>query len=310
MDRNGILVVGSANMDMVVICDNFPHPGETILGRQFGMFAGGKGANQAVCSAKLGGKTYFVGKMGNDIFMENLTRNMKGDGVNLDNLLIDPKEPTGIALITVNGEGQNEIVVVSGSNMKLLPEDVKSRQEIFTTVKVVITQLEIPLETVIETGIITKNYGALFILNPAPAQVLPEKLLQLVDYITPNEIELEMISGMEVSGIDSAAAAAQNLIGKGVKNVIVTLGEKGALLINKDRSDLFATRAVDVVDSTAAGDAFNGAIAFSLAQGHSIEESVQFANVVASYSVTKLGAQSSMPTMAEIKAVIGDRMAI
>ncbi|MCU7497327.1 MAG: ribokinase [Ignavibacteria bacterium] len=303
MNTSGVLVVGSANMDMVVVCEEFPKPGETILGRQFGMFAGGKGANQAVCSAKLGGDTFFVGKMGNDIFREKLSQNMKSDGVRLDYLLIDNAEPTGIALITVNGYGQNEIVVVSGSNMKLTPEDINSHEKAFLEAGVVITQLEIPLKTVMETARISKKHGAVFILNPAPATRLPDELLRLTDYITPNEIELEMLSGIPVSDAGSATTAAKRLIDKGVKNVVVTLGSKGALLVNRDRSEIFTAREVDVVDSTAAGDAFNGALAFAISEGKTIDEAIRFANIVASYSVTKLGAQTSMPTMDEIKAV-------
>ncbi|MGE5431317.1 MAG: ribokinase [Syntrophomonadaceae bacterium] len=303
MNTKGILVVGSANMDMVVVCEDFPKPGETILGRQFGMFAGGKGANQAVCSAKLGGNTFFVGKMGNDIFRDKLSQNMKSDGVKLDYLLIDNSEPTGIALISVNGYGQNEIVVVSGSNMKLMPEDIKLHEEAFKNAGVVITQLEIPLETVMETARIAKEQGAVFILNPAPARRLPDELLNLVDYITPNEIELGMLSGIPVIDTDSAVLSAKRLVDMGVKNVIVTLGAKGALLVDGKRSELFSTREVDVVDSTAAGDAFNGSLAFALAEGKTIDEAVKFANTVASYSVTRLGAQTSMPTMDEIKAV-------
>ncbi|MGE5352090.1 MAG: ribokinase [Acidobacteriota bacterium] len=303
MNTSGVLVVGSANMDMVVVCEDFPKPGETILGRQFGMFAGGKGANQAVCSAKLGGNTFFVGKMGNDMFRDKLSLNMQTDGVRLDYLLTDQVEPTGIALITVNGYGQNEIVVVSGSNMKLSPEDIRHNENAFSQAGVVITQLEIPLETVVETARIAKKHGAIFILNPAPARRLPEELLKLVDYITPNEIELGMLSGIPVLDTDSASLASKRLIDMGVKNVIVTLGSKGALLVNDKRSELFATREVDVVDSTAAGDAFNGALAFALSEGKSVDEAIQFANIVASYSVTKLGAQTSMPTMDEIKAV-------
>lgn len=303
MNTSGVLVVGSANMDMVVVCGEFPKPGETILGRQFGMFPGGKGANQAVCSAKLGGNTFFIGKMGNDMFRQKLSENMEKDGVKLDYLLTDSLEPTGIALIQVNGYGQNEIVVVSGSNMKLMPEDIKQHMEAFSLANVVITQLEIPLETVIETARIAKEHGALFILNPAPAIRLPDELLGLVDYITPNEIELGMLSGIPVMDSDSASLAAKRLLDLGVKNVVVTLGEKGALLVNEKRSELFPTREVEVVDSTAAGDAFNGAIAYALSDGRTIDEAIQFANIVASYSVTKLGAQTSMPTMEEVKAV-------
>lgn len=301
MNRSGILVVGSANMDLVVTTDHFPQPGETVFGKKFGMFPGGKGANQAVACAKLGGLTYFIGKMGNDVFQEKLVQNMKNDGVNLEHLFVDKEEVTGIALITVECSGENEIVVVSGSNMKLTPNDVASKQALFRQVNVVLAQLEIPLETVQKTAELAKASGAIFILNPAPAQTLPEKLLKQVDFLTPNETELEILSGKSVKNIASAKAAAANLLDKCAKNIIITLGEKGALLVNNDQQQLFPTQKVTPVDTTAAGDAFNGALAFSLSRGEKIAAAIQFANQVASFSVTQMGAQSSMPTRDEIE---------
>ena len=302
MKQEAVLVIGSANMDMVVTAEHFPQPGETILGKKFGMFPGGKGANQAVACAKLDGITYFIGKMGKDIFKEKLVQNMKNDGVNLDYLLIDNKESTGIALITVDATGENEIVVVSGSNMKLAPDEVASKRHVFQQVNVVLTQLEIPLETVQKAAELAKASSALLILNPAPARTLPEHLLKQVDFLTPNETELEILSGKSVKDVESAKAAAANLLKKGVKNIIVTLGEKGALLVNENQHKLFPTRQVTAVDTTAAGDAFNGALALSLAKGEEIAAAIQFANQVASFSVTRMGAQSSMPTRDEIEA--------
>ncbi len=309
MDRDGILVVGSANMDMVVTAEHFPQPGETILGKKFGMFPGGKGANQAVACAKLGGITYFSGKMGNDIFKEKLAQNMKNDGVNLDYLLIDNQESTGIALIIVDSMGENEIVVVSGSNMKLTPYEVESKRHIFQQVNVVLTQLEIPLETVQKAAELAKASSALFILNPAPARILPEHLLKQVDFLTPNETELEILSRESVKDVESAKAAAANLLKKGVKNIIITLGEKGALLVNDNQEQLFPIRKVTPMDTTAAGDAFNGALALSLAKGEEIAAAIQFANQVASFSVTRMGAQSSMPTRNEIEEWMEKRVA-
>ncbi len=309
MDRDGILVVGSANMDMVVTAEHFPQPGETILGKKFGMFPGGKGANQAVACAKLGGITYFIGKMGNDIFKEKLAQNMKNDGVNLDYLLIDNQESTGIALIIVDSMGENEIVVVSGSNMKLTPYEVESKRHIFQQVNVVLTQLEIPLETVQKAAELAKASSALFILNPAPARILPEHLLKQVDFLTPNETELEILSRESVKDVESAKAAAANLLKKGVKNIIITLGEKGALLVNDNQEQLFPIRKVTPMDTTAAGDAFNGALALSLAKGEEIAAAIQFANQVASFSVTRMGAQSSMPTRNEIEEWMEKRVA-
>lgn len=304
MKREGVLVIGSANMDMVVFTKRFPRPGETVLGKQFAMFPGGKGANQAVCCARLGSKTIFIGKMGNDLFREMLRRSMEQHGVDLENLLIDPAEPTGVALITVDERGQNQIVVASGSNMKLSAADIEKKKALFAGMKIVLAQLESPLETVMASARLAKENGGTFILNPAPAAPLPPELFQQVDFLTPNETELEMISGIPVPDPETAAKAARSLLDRGVAHVIVTLGEMGALLVNRTREKLFPARKVAVVDSTAAGDAFNGALAHSLANGAGLSEAIEFANAVGSFSVTRKGAQSAMPSPEEINAFI------
>ena len=307
MVRNGILVVGSANMDLVVVTKRFPKPGESVFGNKFGMFPGGKGANQAVCCAKLGGRVYFIGKMGNDVFRAKLIQNMKNDGVRLRHLLIDPKESTGIALITVDGRGQNEIVVVSGSNMELTPFDIERQRDVFSKVQVVLLQLETPLETVTRAVQIAKECGVMVILNPAPARKLPKSLLRMVDYLIPNETETEILTNMPVKSVTSAQKAAQRLLDIGVKNVIITMGAKGCLLVTDERAEVFPARKVKAVDSTAAGDAFNGALAFSLASGRSLDDAIRFANAVAAYSVTKMGAQSSMPMMRELQTFLSKK---
>lgn len=301
MSRNAILVVGSANMDLVVTTQHFPQPGETVFGNKFGMYPGGKGANQAVAAAKLGGRVCFLGKMGNDVFREKLSAGMQNDGVNLEHLLVDPHESTGMALITVDGSGQNEIVVVSGSNMKLTPGDVENKREVFAATQLVLLQLEIPLETATQSARLAKAHGAIVILNPAPARKLPRDIFALIDYLTPNENETEMLTGVAVTDDISARQAAQKLLAQGVKNVIITMGEKGVLLVNNTKTELFPTKKVQALDTTAAGDAFNGALAFSLANGKTLDEAIRFANAVAAYSVTKMGAQSSMPTMQELQ---------
>lgn len=304
MEKDGVLVVGSANMDLVVVSDRFPKPGETIFGKNFETFAGGKGANQAVSCAKLGCKTYFLGKMGNDEFRLKLSESMISNGVVLDYLLVDKNNHTGIALIVVEGKGENEIIVVSGSNMKLSPADIKNSSEVFSKVNVVLTQLEIPIETVCEAAFLAKQNNALFILNPAPACELPEGLLEKVDIATPNEMELSMLSGKEIHNKEDMIKAAEILLNKGVKNIIVTLGKRGSVLINKELTKSYSTQEVNVVDTTGAGDAFNGALASALARGEELDKAIVFANIAASFSVTRMGAQDSMPTLEEIKEQI------
>lgn len=301
MRSEGVLVVGSANMDLVVVTERFPNPGETVLGKHFDMFPGGKGANQAVACARLGGKTVFLGKMGKDNFKDLLIESMGGNGVLLDHLLIDGEKGTGTALITVDGKGENEIIVISGSNMCLGAEEVAAQISLFQRARVVLTQLEIPLPTVLKTAELAKQNEAIFILNPAPANTLPRELLALTDFLTPNETELELLSGKRVTDLSSAANAARELVAQGVKNVVVTMGEQGALLVNKDGDRHYPARKVVAVDTTAAGDAFNGAMAFSLAEGRSIEKAIELANAVAGIAVTKMGAQSSLPKLCDVE---------
>jgi len=302
MEKEGVLVVGSVNMDLVVTASRFPEPGETIFGKKFQMFPGGKGANQAVCSAKLGMKTSFIGKFGDDQFCKQLRESMQKDGVDLDQIFTDNIESTGTAFIIVTEDGQNEIVVISGSNMKLLPSDITKKEYMFHNYKVVLAQLEIPVESVLRTAKLAKQSGAVFILNPAPARELPDELFSYIDFLTPNEIELELLSGIKISKEESLKKAAYVLLHKGVRNVIITMGSSGAYLINMTEEVKFPARKVKVIDTTAAGDAFNGAFAFSIANGKNLHDAVKFANLVASVSVTRMGAQSSMPVPEEINS--------
>jgi ribokinase len=302
MTDHGVLVVGSANMDLVVMAQRFPQAGETVFGGHFGMFPGGKGANQAVACAKLGGRTYFIGKMGKDVFRDKLLASMRQDGVRSNYILYHPTEATGIALITVDGRGQNAIVVVSGSNMKLLPSDLDHQKTIFTRIRVVLLQLEIPLPTVTRAVELAHQSGATVILNPAPARKLSRSLLKWVDYLTPNETEAELLTGLPVHSFRSAERAAARLLRAGVQNVIVTLGKRGCVLVNPEKTELFPAVRVKPLDTTAAGDAFNGALAYSLARGTPLLDAIPFANAVAAFSVTRLGAQSSMPTMKELRS--------
>lgn len=299
-----MLVVGSANMDMVVACERFPRPGETILAHDFGTFPGGKGANQAVACARLGGHVQFLGKMGEDPFRESLTEGLERDGVRLDGLLTDPELPTGVALITVDGRGENQIVVASGSNMRLTPADLEAHEALFAEAAVVLLQLEVPLETVARAVELAQAHGATVILNPAPAQPLPDDLLAGVDYLTPNESEAAHLAGLPLDGTASTEAAARALVGRGVRCVIATLGAEGALVATAEGTKHFPACPVEPVDTTAAGDAFNGALAFALAAGQPLPEAVRLANAVGAYTVTRRGAQTSMPDRAALDAFL------
>jgi ribokinase len=299
-----LVVVGSANIDMVVSTSRFPKAGETILGNKFTMYPGGKGANQAVCAAKLGGAVRFIGKMGNDIFRDRLFESMGNDGVVLEEVLIDEVHSTGIAVIMVDDVGRNEIVVISGSNMNLTPMDLESKSDVISSARVVLTQLEIPLETVVRTAEIAHAADALIILNPAPARELPNHLLSQIDYLTPNETEAEILTGVRVTSAETAGHAAGLLLDRGVKNVIVTLGEKGSLFVNHTCRTYYPARSVNPVDTTAAGDAFNGALALSIVRGMDIDDGVRYATSVAALSVTRMGAQSSMPTPEELQTFL------
>ena len=304
MARNGILVIGSANMDMVVTTQRFPSAGETVFGRSFNLYPGGKGANQAVAAARLGGRVFFIGRMGRDMFRPKLCAAMRRSGVSLRGTSVDPAAPTGIALIAVDRSGQNEIVVLSGSNMALMPKHVDHERRLFSRVKVVLTQLEIPLPTVRRALRHASHHGLMVILNPAPAQELTRPLLRGVDVLTPNETELEILSGVRVTGVGSAERAARRLLARGVGIVLVTLGAQGCLLVRGRQAQVFQAPAVRPVDTTAAGDTFNGALAFGLAEGRGLDDAIRFANEAAAYSVTRRGAQSSMPTMRELRAFL------
>jgi ribokinase len=301
MKNDVILVVGSSNMDLVMKTRRFAAPGETLLGGTFGMFPGGKGANQAVACARLSGNVVFLGKMGIDPFGDRLVESLRADGVRIQHVRRDPKHATGIALITVDAAGQNKIIVSSGSNMRFLPSDIARTRRLFAAARVLLLQLEIPIETVMCAAASGHHAGIPVILNPAPARRLPKELFPLVDYITPNETELGQLTDVAINGQKSTERAARMLLGRGVGNVVVTLGSKGCVLVNDGVFHVYRTRRVRAVDTTAAGDAFNGALAVSLARGACVEEAVQFANDVASCSVTRMGAQASMPTMVELK---------
>ena len=295
-----ILVVGSSNTDMVINSHHLPAPGETIIGSTFFMNPGGKGANQAVAAARLGGHVTFICKTGNDIFGKRSLQLLHAEGINTSYILVDNENPSGIALITVNREGENCIVVASGSNAALRVSDLASLKEIIQKANTVLLQLEIPLSTVEFVAATAKAAGVKVILNPAPAAHLPDQLLKNVDIVTPNETEAEMLTGIPIIDEVSATLAAEKLKSKGIKTVIITMGAQGALLLNDDCCKIIPSISVKAVDTTAAGDVFNGALAVALSENYSISDAISFACKSAAISVTRLGAQASAPYKHEI----------
>ncbi len=300
MNPKKILVVGSSNTDMVIKTHHFPVPGETILGGRFLMNAGGKGANQAVAAARLGGMVTFVGKIGDDIFGKQAVLQLKDEGINVDFVSVDPENSSGVALITVDKKGENSIVVASGSNGTLTPADFNKALTELDEAGFVLMQLEIPISTVEYVAHTAAQKLKKVILNPAPAAELSGELLHNLYLITPNETETEILTGINVTDESSALKAASRLHERGVEVVIITMGASGAFLFENGHSELIRTSRVEAVDTTAAGDTFNGALAVALSEGKTLQESIIFANKAASISVTRIGAQSSVPFRKEI----------
>jgi ribokinase len=300
MGSKKILVVGSSNTDMVIQTPHFPAPGETILGGRFLMNAGGKGANQAVAAARLGGIVTFVGKIGDDIFGKQAVQQLKDEGINVDFVAVDPENPSGVALITVDKKGENSIVVAPGSNGTLSSADFDKAIVELDDSEFVLMQLEIPIPTVEHIARMASKKQKKVVLNPAPAAVLTDELLQNLYIITPNETEAELLTGIKVTDEQSALKAALVLNEKGVELVIITMGAAGAFLLSNGKSEIISAPKVEAVDTTAAGDTFNGALVVALSEGKTIQESIAFANKAAAISVTRIGAQSSVPYRKEI----------
>ena len=296
----GIIVIGSSNTDMVIKSKKLPAPGETILGGTFLMNPGGKGANQAVAAARLGGNVTFVTKTGNDIFGTDALQILNNEGINTSYIIKDAKNPSGVALINVDETGENSIVVAPGSNASLSAYDIND--EVFETNSddLFLMQLEIPLGTVEFVAQKAVSKGNRVILNPAPARQLSDDLLNCLYLITPNETEAELLTGIEVHDVVTAEKAAFKLRNKGVRNVIITMGALGAYILSGTISKLVPVIPVKAIDTTAAGDVFNGALAVAISEGKDIEDAVTFANKAASISVTRMGAQVSAPYRKEI----------
>jgi ribokinase len=296
-----ILVIGSSNTDMVIKTEKLPAPGETILGGKFLMNPGGKGANQAVAAARLGGKVTFVAKRGNDLFGNQAVGLLMREGIHTQYIVKDMELPSGVALITVDSTGENSIVVAPGANGNLLQEDIPTAVFETTKYEILLLQLEIPINTVEYSAVAASEKGIKVILNPAPARKLSDNLLMHTWLITPNETEAEIITGVKITDIPSAEKAAEIIMKRGVKNVIITLGEAGAYIKSENFTGLIPGIKVIPVDTTAAGDVFNGALAVALSEGKVLNEAVVFANKAASISVTRMGAQASAPYRNEIQ---------
>ena len=298
--RRQILVVGSSNTDMVIKAARLPRPGETILGGTFFMNPGGKGANQAVAIARLGGSVTFICKTGSDIFGHQSQQLFEEEGINTSYVFSDSGNPSGVALITVDEKAENCIVVASGANANLLPSDLAKAEEAIEQADLILMQLEVPMETVCFVADIAWQKGKKVILNPAPAHPLPADLLRHLYLITPNETEAEMITGVKITDESSAGEAARLLSEMGVQHVIITLGSKGALIYSGGKAEMVPALKVEAVDTTAAGDVFNGALTVALSEGRSLKEAARFACKASAISVTRVGAQSSAPYRNEV----------
>lgn len=295
-----IIVIGSSNTDLVVKSLRMPTPGETLLGDTFMMTAGGKGANQAVAIARLGGDVTFIAKVGTDLFGDGAVAGYKKEGLDTRTILRTAAAPSGVALITVDGHGENCIVVVAGANELLSKEDIDAHSKEIEAAQYLLMQLETPMEVVEYAASIAHKAGVKVILNPAPAAELSAELLSKLTIITPNKTEGQMLTGVEIDGWESAERAARILMDKGVDKVVITLGSLGALVCEGETCERIPAHRVTAVDTTAAGDTFNGAMCVALSEGQSLPDAVRFASRAAAISVTRLGAQASIPYRKEL----------
>lgn len=299
-----IVVVGSSNTDMVVKLPRLPGRGESIIGGEFVMPAGGKGANQAVAAARLGAAVTFVARLGSDVFGDRALAGFKAEGIVTDFVVRDPDAPSGVALIFVDEHGENMLAVAPGANTRLSPDDVERAAGAIASADALVLQLEIQTETAQRALTIARRHGVRTVLNPAPARVLPAEVLALVDVLTPNEHEATLLSS---EGGQTIEQAAQHLLATGVKAVVVTMGADGAMIVTGNARQRVAGFRVKPVDTTAAGDAFTAALACALARGEEMAAAVRFANAVGALTVTKMGAQPSLPMAAEVEAFLAQR---
>jgi ribokinase len=302
-----VVVVGSLSQDLVAKAPRFPQRGETLRGLEFGMFAGGKGNNQAMAAARAGAEVALVGRVGDDSFGEMLIGTLRKNSVDAKFVVKDSDVGTGIAHITVSAEGENAIVIVQQANLRLCAADVEAARATISDAAVLLMQLEVPVETDIAAAKVARSAGTIVALNPAPAPddgVLPVELLQNVDIFTPNQTEAHQLTGIVVSDLDSALTAAKKLRAAGPRTVIITMGEQGAFVYDGEISELIPSFPVNAIDTTAAGDAFCGSLAAALARGEDLRTAVRWACAGGALATTKMGAEPSLPTDAEIKNLV------
>lgn len=298
-----VLVVGSLNMDLVARTPRLPARGETVLGESFHTVCGGKGGNQAVACTRLGARTAMLGCVGSDAFGVELRGGLTQAGVDTAAVRVEDGA-SGVALIAVDADGHNSIVVAPGANALLRPEDIDAQRALLQACRIIVLQLETPLATVVHAAQLARSLGKQVVLNPAPAQTLPDSLLESVDWLVPNETEAALLSGVNVTSPATAHEAAEKLRARGVPRVLVTLGAQGVLALGPEGARHFAAPRVDAVDSTAAGDTFIGGLCSALARREALADAIAYAQAAAALSVTRTGAQSSIPTRAETMALL------
>jgi ribokinase len=299
-----IVVIGSSNTDMIIKLKKIPRPGETVIGGKFSTASGGKGANQAVAAVRAGGKVVFIGKVGKDMFGERAIEGFKSYGLKTNNIIKDENEPSGVALIFVDDKGENSIAVASGANAYLSPQNVKDNADIIAKAEILLVQLETPLNTIETAVYIAAENNIKVILNPAPARKLSKALLKNVSIITPNETEAELLTGISIKNQSDVEDAAIKLKEFGVETVIITLGSKGSFVLSKTFTGVVPAFRVKAVDTTAAGDVFNGALAVAISEKKELKKAVEFASAAAALAVMKLGAQTSTPSREEIEKML------
>jgi ribokinase len=302
MSNANIVVVGSSNMDIFCYTDHLPEPGETLIGERYWMALGGKGANQAVAARLLGAEVTLVGRVGDDLFGQRMLDNFSSHGMALDHIQVDRGAGSGVALILVDKQAENSLVVVPGANMRIAPADVEAAARALRAADVLLMQLEIPLDAIQRAVDIAHEGDTLCVLNPAPARPLPDRILEKVHLLTPNQSEAKLLTGIPADTLEGAAAAGQALLGKGVQTVIITLGPGGALIVRPGETTHVEGVSVDAVDTTGAGDAFTAGLAVALAEGNTLEQATRLANLAGALSATKPGAMPSLPTRDEVEA--------